>query len=499
MTDTQVMPRPPDNGLGHKTGGLARASITGVFWNLGNVSVSVILTFVVFLATSRALAPADFGAVALAAAIISIVATIVPTGFGEALIQRKELTPAHLDTVFWMALVSGGLMYGGLLAFAAPIASWVEVGEIEAILPILALRLIFDAAATVPTALIARRMQFRYVAIRTTVANAVGAVVCLWMLAEGYALWALVVSQVVNSFIAMSVTAFAAGWRPRAVFRRAAVSDLARFGFFTMGGRALNEARFDQFVLGVVLGAPALGIFYFARRLFTVLRDATAGVFSPVTNALMASLQADVDKRRSAYLTASFASAGLAFPVFGGLFAIAPFAVPIAFGPQWSEAVFAVQCLSVMGLMAGLGIIQASLIRYLGRPDWWFRYQAVVQLSSIPIILVLFPFGLNAIMVALAIRTLILWPLSVRMAQQLLEIPVSTYLRILHGPALGITIMIPVVIALPYVVQTLSDGGLVGLQIGVGGLVYASVLALMSHGQITTILSMLRHKRGPMP
>ncbi len=495
MTEAHAIPAPPDNGLSQKTRGLARASITGVAWNLGNMSASVILTFVVFLVTSRALDPADFGAVALAAAIISIVATVVPTAFGEALLQRKDLAPAHLDSVFWMALGIGGLMFGGIAALAAPIAAWVDVVEVRAILPVLALRLIFDAVATVPTALIARRMQFRSVAIRTTLANAVGAAVCLIMIAQGYALWALVVSQVVNSLIAMSVTAIAAKWRPRAAFSREAISDLARFGLFTMGGRVLNQARFDQFLLGLVLGAPALGLFYFARRLFTVLRDATVGVFSPVTNALMASLQANANKRREAYLIASFASAGLAFPVFSGLFAIAPMAVPIAFGPQWTEAVFAVQCLSVIGLMAALGIIQASSIRYLGRPDWWFRYQAVVQLSSIPIILVLYPFGLNIIMVAMAGRTLILWPLSVRMAQILLDISLPTYLRSLRGPALGSIVMVAAVVALPYGVQDLSGGGLVALQIGLGATIYGGVLALLSHRQIMGILAMLRQRR----
>jgi O-antigen/teichoic acid export membrane protein len=50
----------------------------------------------------------------------------------------------------------------------------------------------------------------------------------------------------------------------------------------------------------------------------------------------MASLQAETDKRRQAFQLASFASAALAFPVFGGLIVIAPVAVPTVFGAQWT-------------------------------------------------------------------------------------------------------------------------------------------------------------------
>lgn len=499
MSDAPVTLGSPNGGLAQKTDGRARASMTGVLWNLGHVSVSVILTFVVFLVTSRVLSPAEFGAVALAVAIVSIAATLVPAAFGEAIVQRADLRADHLDSVFWMALSVGCLAYAALFALAPPIASWVGVEELRWIIPVLALRLIFDAALTIPAALIARRMQFRYIALRTTLANVIGAVVCLWMIAEGYALWALVVSQVINSFTAFVVTAFSAKWRPRLVFQRVAISDLSRFGLYAMGGRMLNDARLDQFLLGLVLGAPALGLYYFARRLFTVLRDGTAGVFSPVTNVLMASLQADVEKRRQAYLFASYASAGLAFPIFGGLFAIAPTAVPVAFGLQWTGAIFAVQCLSIIGMMAGLGIIQASLIRNLGRPDWWFRYQAVVQLSNIPIILLLYPFGLNVILAAIVGKTLFLWPFSVRMAQTMLDIPMGRYLNSLRGPALGVIVMVPVVLSVPEFAQDLSGGGLIAAQVASGGLIYATILTLTSYGRMSEIRSILRQRRRAAP
>jgi O-antigen/teichoic acid export membrane protein len=494
MTDLSAADKPGD--LAHLATGRARAALSGLAWSLLNVALTTVLAAAVFLVTSRLLAPEDFGAVAFAAAIVALIGTAVPTAFGEALIQRADLRPDHLDTVFWLALGVGAVGYAGILAVSPAMAAWAEVPVLAQILPVLGLRLLFDAGLTVPAALIARRMRFRLVTLRTAVANGLGAAVCLVLVLNGFALWALVISQVATAAAAWAVAAATAGWRPGFGITAAALRELGRFGLYAMGGRALTEARIDQLLLGAVLGPAALGLFYFARRLFVMLRDLTAGAFTPVTNALMASLQGEPEKRREAYLAASFAAASLAFPVFAGLIAVAPTAVPYVFGGQWTGAVFAVQCLSVVGILAGLGVLQAALIRNLGRPDWWFRYQAAMQLSTVPLVLTLFPFGLDAIMAAIAIRTLLLWPLSVRMAGRMLEMPATRYAASLAAPAAASAAMALAVAALPAMAPDLGPAALLAAQVAGGAALYAGLLALAGHRRLGEIARMVRARRA---
>jgi O-antigen/teichoic acid export membrane protein len=397
--------------------------------------------------------------------------------------------------VFWLTLVLALFGYGALVVLSPVIALWGDTAVLKAILPVLALRLVFDAGLTVPAALITRKMEFRVIALRTTVANGIGAVLCIWMVIHGYALWALVLSQVVTSFVALVVTLFAAGWRPKLAFSLSALRELRSFGLYSMGGRLLNEARIDQFLLGMLLGPPVLGLYYFARRLFLMLCDVTVGVFTPITGVLLASLQSDVEKRRQAYLMASYASASLAFPVFTGLIAIAPTAVPYLFGSQWARAVFPVQCLSVIGIMAGLGIMQASLIRNLGKPGWWFKYQAVSQLSALPIILLLYPFGLDTILGALVLRTLVFWPASVRMAHRMLDMSLRTYLGRLSGPAFGSALMSVAVTSVPDFWPLINAGQTIFAQVLTGAIVYTVVLALTSHRRLREIFDIIRTRQ----
>lgn len=482
--------------FGYLTGNRARASLAGLFWNLANVFASVVLTSAVFLVTSRILQPTEFGAVAMAVAIISITGTLVPMAFGDALVQRENLEERHTDSVFW--LTAGIALVGaGVLAISAPLfADWTGVPQLTWILPILAIRLVFDAGLTVPAALITRRMEFRYIAIRTTLANGVGAALCLWMVTHGYALLALVLAQVVTSVTAFAITIYAAGWRPGFRVSRSALTDLRRFGLYAMGGRILNEARLDQLVLGLVLGPASLGLYFFARRLQQMLRDMTAGIFAPVTNVLLASLRSDEARRREFYLAACFASAAFAFPVFAGLIAVAPAAIPLIFGTQWTGAVFATQCFAVVGLLAGLGVMQAGLIRYLGAPGWWFWYQGAMQLSTLPLILLLAPYGLDAIMAAVVVRTLILWPLSVAKAQRMLGIGLAPYLKTLAAPALSAAAMAGLVAALPWLLAEMREALQLVCQVGAGALIYALSMALLARGDARRLLALWRAEKA---
>jgi teichuronic acid exporter len=214
MADISALSKGQSAGLAHLSAGRARAALWGVAWSFVNIGVSTLLAASVFLVTSRILAPQDFGAVALAASIITFIAVLIPSAFGDALIQRTELRQDHLDTTFWLVFGIALLGYGLLFVLSPWIAAQSGVPVLETILRVLGLRLIFDALLTVPGSLIVRRMQFRSVALRTTLANGIGAVICLAMVMTGFALWALVASQVISSLTGLIVAFVGAKWRP---------------------------------------------------------------------------------------------------------------------------------------------------------------------------------------------------------------------------------------------------------------------------------------------
>jgi teichuronic acid exporter len=489
-----------DHSRDHLRTGRARAAMSGSFWSLVNILVATVISAAVFLMASRYLSPGDFGVVALAASVVMLISCAIPIAFGDALVQRTELRDDHLDTVFWACAGFGTVLYLVLCVATPWIASWAETPALNALLPVIGTRLILESLTPVPTSLITRSVQFRFIALRTTLANLLGGGLCVAMVLMGSGYWALAISQVLSSIISVLVMLPAARWRPGFQVTRRAAADLWNFGIFSAGNRLLYEMRLDQLLIGFLGGPQMLGLFFFARRLFQMVSDMTVGVFTPVTNVLLASMQSEPEKRRRAFLIASYAATAVALPTFAGLLVLADTAVPLVFGAQWQDAVTAVQGFAVLGMIAGLGIVQAALIRSQGRAEWWFWYQAGVQFIALPLIALLYSYGLGVVMTALALRTIVLWPLSVRETLRILDMRALDYFNNLRGPIGASLVMAGAIIILPWVLPAgHSPVWMLLAQICVGALAYLAAGAMLSWGQAHELWALLRQKKAQKP
>lgn len=72
------------------------------------------VSFVVTMVLARLLTPEDYGAVALLTIFIALSSVLVDSGFGNALVQKKETTEADFNSVFYLSLMLSGLLYGVL-------------------------------------------------------------------------------------------------------------------------------------------------------------------------------------------------------------------------------------------------------------------------------------------------------------------------------------------------------------------------------------------------
>ncbi|NNF90638.1 MAG: hypothetical protein HKM96_04590, partial [Boseongicola sp.] len=119
-----------------------------------------------------------------------------------------------------------------------------------------------------------------------------------------------------------------------------------------------------------------------------------------------------------------------------------------------------------------------------------------MQVSTLPLILIFYPLGLNAIMAAIVLRTLCLWPVSVIKAQGLIGITMGTYLRSLAAPGIAALVMALAVSAVPWAVPGIFGAAMVLTQVAVGSMVYGLVMIALSRAQIRDLRSLYRRERG---
>ena len=191
----------------------------------GRRGISLLFTFVL----AAILGPQAFGIVTLALVYIAVVELFVEQGMVTAIVQRRELDDAHLDSAFWVNLAWSTVFAGVSIALAGFWARANGVPELEPIIDVLSITIVLWALSLVQRAQLQREMQFKKLAVRSNVASLIGGVVGVSLALGGAGVWALVAQQL--TYAAVSTLAFAAlgRWRPRLRFSLHHAREL--FGF----------------------------------------------------------------------------------------------------------------------------------------------------------------------------------------------------------------------------------------------------------------------------
>src|SRR5579862_1223325 len=78
----------------------------GVAWSSVANWGGQLVSFGVYTGLARLLDPHIFGLVAIAGVYVAFVQVFVNQGFGTAIVQRKDLEHEHVDSAFWINMVT---------------------------------------------------------------------------------------------------------------------------------------------------------------------------------------------------------------------------------------------------------------------------------------------------------------------------------------------------------------------------------------------------------
>ncbi|NJN87778.1 MAG: oligosaccharide flippase family protein, partial [Leptolyngbyaceae cyanobacterium SL_7_1] len=193
---------------------IKQKAIKGVAWSAIQNWGSQVGSLLVFFLLARLLTPEAFGLVALANVFLLFMQLLLEQGFSQAIIQREDLEPEHLNTAFWLTLVSGTLLAGiGIFS-----ASWIaELFGQAALTPIIrwvSPLLIIIALARVQQASLERKFNYKAIAARKILATFMGGAVGVLMAFLGFGVWSLVAQQFVFESVGAITLWVCSDWRP---------------------------------------------------------------------------------------------------------------------------------------------------------------------------------------------------------------------------------------------------------------------------------------------
>jgi PST family polysaccharide transporter len=226
------------------------------------------------------------------------------------------------------------------------------------------------------------------------------------------------------------------GWRPGFAFRWSHFRELSLFGVNIIGFKMLNvmSQRSDSFLIGTFLGTVALGYYSVALRILASITKVLTGVMNSVAFPVFSRLQSDPERIRRVFYEATQLTTLVTLPAFLGLAAIAPDAIPFAFGAQWGPSVPVSQVLAGVGILQSLTQFNGSVIKAVGKPSWRLGIALLQTVGTTLAILAAVRSGIAAVALASLSVGIALYPLGLWAVRRLIGIEPAHYAARFAGP-----------------------------------------------------------------
>ena len=440
-----------------------------VLFKLVERSIGLISTLILV----RLLSPADFGVVAMALSFIFMAEALTAFGFDAALIQNQEATEAHYNTAWTCNLLLGVLITVLMLALAAPIANFYSSPEVFWVVCALASGPLISGCANIGVVAFRKELEFRKEFAFQISCKAVGFLVVVPLAFWLRSYWALVAGTLASRLGGSVISYLVHPFRPR--LSLAQFGPLFRFSRWLLINNmiAFFIQRSTDFFIGRLHGAASLGVYNVSYE-FANLPTSELG--APINRALMPGFAklSHAQDLRQVYGNAVAILALFALPAAGGIFAVAPYLVPVVLGSKWLECVALIEVLAFNGALLLFFSSLCSVLIGRGHPA---RVMMALGMYVVLLLVLLAVFsprtGVIGVAYAVLSASVLSTPIYLYQLHKALAIGPAIFLRAIVRPAFAAAFMATIVrwalpeyqaaMSIPFATGMLLSGVLLGI------------------------------------
>lgn len=313
--------------------------------------------------------PDELGLFTIAFSFVSLLAVLQEFGINRFIAGEPDLDDDRLRTAFTVSLIVSWAIALLCVLLAWPAAAFYALPGLLPLLLVIAASYFFVPLATVPMALLQRRLDFRsntMIEIGVVLTNAAVAITLAWQGWGALALaWGAFAQQVARAAIAQ----WRVGWMLPVPPRLDGAMPVLRFGGFStvLSGLSQLSARLPELLIGRLLDTVAVGLFARAWGLAFQLRWLVSGGLATVFYPAFARFRDRGDPLGPHYerVTASFTA--LTWPAMAGLAACAVPVIDTLYGTRWLGAARPMEWIAISQILFVALPLHVELPILLGR------------------------------------------------------------------------------------------------------------------------------------
>lgn len=369
-----------------------------LFWSLLERGGQQGIYLVISIILARLLLPEQFGLIAMLAIFMAIAQSFLDSGFGSALIQKKDATHVDSCSIFYFN-ITVGIAAASLLCLAAPwIAAFYEEPALTPLTRFLSLNLVINSFALIQSTLLVKHIDFKTQLKVSILATTGSGIIGVTLAYRGFGVWSLAVQSVMSTLFRTILLWFFNNWRPSLVFSFAALR-----GMFTFGSRLLVSGLIDTVfrniylvTIGKIFTATDLGFYSRAKSYQQLTAENLTNSVSRVTFTVFSSVQDDTSRLRRGVRKALTTLTFLNFPMMIGLLVTAKPLVLVLLTEKWAPCIPYLQLLCVIGLLYPLHVINLNVLKAKGRSDLFLRLEILKKILVVIVIAVTYRWGIQA-------------------------------------------------------------------------------------------------------
>lgn len=370
----------------------------GAMWLGAARIITNILGFISTLVLARLLVPADFGLVALATTLLTVLTALTSISLSDALIQHRDPQREHFDTA-WTLNLARGVIVGIFFGLASvPIAAFFDDPRLIEIVLVLSVTAVLTGVENPRCIMFARDLVFWQQSLILVTQKGISLVVSVVVAVLYQTYWALVFGIVIGQAASVVLSYAVLPYRPK--FTISKVRELFSFSIWLTFCNFITTLNWnlDNLLIGRFLGKTSLGYYSMGNNLAVMpTRELTAPLIGTLFPAFSGLSQhplrlAKAYKRSQALVTAITLPAGV------GLALTAEPFVRLAMGETWLPAVIVIQCLASIFALQTLGSLAQPLAMAVGKTKLLFTRDLLAFAYRVPLmVLGLYLGGLEGI------------------------------------------------------------------------------------------------------
>lgn len=375
---------------------LKSSAISGVTWTAMERFGQQFLRLIIGVIIARILEPSMFGIVGMTVVFTDLAQSILDSGFGSALIQKKDRNEIDYSTCFYFNVVVGLVLYIVLFISAPYIADFYHTEELADVIRVISIGFVFNSLIISQNAKLSAEFKFKASAIINIASYLISGIVGIVLAYIGFGVLALVFQQVLACLLRVLFIEIYTKWIPMLIFSKRSFHYLFNFGNKVLVSGILLSIYNNLYtlVIGRIFAPAEVGYYNRANQFASLPSSTLIGIVMKVAYPLMAEVQDDTDRLRRSYQKFLRLPIYVIYPLLVGLIVLAKPFIVLLIGEKWIFCVPLLQVLAFSYMFDPLSHVNLNILYVKGRTDLVLKLDIISRIIGLTILFSTIPFGI---------------------------------------------------------------------------------------------------------